>query len=79
MRTLLRGTILLVLPLLLVGGLASAARAAGPVVSSFNPTSGPVGTVVTINGSGFGAGSVAYNGGVSLTTIGITPTSITII
>ena len=34
-----------------------------PVVTSFNPTSGPVGTPVTINGSNFtGATAVAFNG-----------------
>jgi len=34
-----------------------------PVISSFNPASGPVGTVVTITGSNFaGASSVQFNG-----------------
>src|SRR3970282_1966737 len=32
---------------------AGAAQAAPPTITSFNPTSGPVGTSVEINGSGF--------------------------
>ena len=36
---------------------------AGPVITSFSPTSGPVGTKVTVNGSGFtGTTAVAFNG-----------------
>jgi hypothetical protein len=36
---------------------------AAPSISGFNPSSGPVGTTVTINGSGFsGATAVAFNG-----------------
>jgi peptide/nickel transport system substrate-binding protein len=35
----------------------------GPTITSFSPTSGPVGTTVTINGTGFtGASSVKFNG-----------------
>jgi IPT/TIG domain len=34
-----------------------------PVVSSFSPTSGPVGTIVTVYGSGFtGTTAVKFNG-----------------
>lgn len=36
----------------------SMAAAAGPTITSFSPTSGPVGTKVTINGSGFTPGPV---------------------
>ena len=38
--------------------------AGGPTISSLNPTSGTVGSSVTINGSGFGStqGSVTFNG-----------------
>src|SRR6266508_2281027 len=53
----------------LVGVLAPAARAAAPTVSGFSPASGPVGTPVTITGTGFtGSGStctsttVKFNG-----------------
>ncbi|HEX9376954.1 MAG TPA: IPT/TIG domain-containing protein, partial [Actinomycetota bacterium] len=53
----------------LVGALAPAARAAAPTVSGFSPSSGPVGTSVTITGTGFtGSGStctsttVKFNG-----------------
>jgi hypothetical protein len=36
---------------------------AAPVVTSFTPTSGPVGTVVTVSGTGFtGASSVTFDG-----------------
>jgi IPT/TIG domain len=35
-----------------------AAQAAAPMITSFNPTSGPVGTSVQINGAGFQEGSV---------------------
>lgn len=51
-----------------VNGLAAFAAIGGappapPVVSSFSPTSGPVGTSVVITGTGFtGAGSVTFNG-----------------
>jgi hypothetical protein len=42
---------------------AGPAQAEPPLISSFSPTSGPVGTSVTINGSHFsGATSVAFNG-----------------
>ena len=43
-----------------------AARAAAPTITSFNPTSGPVGTSVQINGTGFQDGTdvstVTFNG-----------------
>jgi hypothetical protein len=45
---------------------AGAALAAPPTISSFNPTSGPIGTSVQISGSGFGGSSpataVTFNG-----------------
>lgn len=42
---------------------APASWAAVPAISSFSPTSGPVGTSVTINGTGFsGATAVKFNG-----------------
>ena len=42
---------------------APASWAAVPAISSFSPTSGPVGTSVTINGSGFsGATEVKFTG-----------------
>jgi hypothetical protein len=49
--------LLLATALLLIGtpviASTSTAYAAGPTISSFSPTSGPVGTTVTITGSGF--------------------------
>jgi hypothetical protein len=36
---------------------------AGPTITSISPTAGPVGTVVTVNGTGFtGATAVKFNG-----------------
>jgi hypothetical protein len=44
-------------------GVAGPAFGAAPSITSFSPTSGPVGTAVTINGSGFaGATSVKFAG-----------------
>ncbi len=46
-----------------VFGAASAAGAAAPTISGFSPSSGSVGTSVTITGTGFtGATAVAFNG-----------------
>ncbi|MBO2008303.1 beta strand repeat-containing protein [Hymenobacter negativus] len=38
-----------------------------PVISGFSPASGPVGTVVTINGSGFSAGNIVTLNGTAVT------------
>jgi hypothetical protein len=44
-------------------GCASVTPPAAPTISGFSPTSGPVGTAVTISGSGFtGTTSVTFNG-----------------
>lgn len=51
-----------------------------PVINSFSPTSGPVGTSVTINGANFSAtaaNNVVYLGGVKATVIAATTTSLT--
>ena len=49
-----------------------------PTVTGFNPTSGPVGTVVTVNGTGLlGATSVAFNGTAAPTFNVISATQIT--
>jgi hypothetical protein len=57
--------------------LSQGASALPPLVSSFTPTSGIVGTAVTITGSNFtGATSVRFNGVVSAYTV-LNPTTIT--
>ena len=52
-----------------------------PVITSVNPASGPVGQVVTISGTGFGAaqgsGAVAFNGLASTSIMSWTDTAIT--
>jgi large repetitive protein len=52
---------------------ADAALAAPPTISSFNPTSGPIGTSVHISGSGFGGSSpataVTFNGTTAMFTV----------
>jgi hypothetical protein len=40
-----------------------------PVITSFSPTSGPVGTTVTINGTNLSATTAVYFGGVPATTV----------
>nr|WP_294790166.1 FG-GAP-like repeat-containing protein [uncultured Mucilaginibacter sp.] len=58
-----------------------AALAQAPIVSSFSPVSGPAGTAVTINGSGFGASAadnVVYFGGGKANVISASSTSITV-
>lgn len=50
---------------------------ATPVISSFSPTSGPSGTVVTVTGSGFtGATSASINGGTAVPVSSVTSTSL---
>jgi hypothetical protein len=65
-RRFARISALFVLTVLVVVAGAGAALAAPPTISSFNPTSGPIGTSVQIGGSGFGgsspATSVKFNG-----------------
>lgn len=54
-------------------------RAQAPVVSSFTPASGPVGSTVTINGSNFNAtaaSDVVFFGGVKATVISASTTSL---
>jgi hypothetical protein len=51
-----------------------------PTISSFSPTSGPVGTSVTINGESFitGATTVTFAGGVKGTLTSLSHTKITV-
>src|SRR4029077_1493944 len=49
----------------------------GPTIAALNPTSGPVGTSVTITGSNFGATGTVTFGGTIATTTSWTATSIT--
>ena len=54
---------------------------AKPYIQSFSPTSGPVGTVVTINGSGFNGSNEAWVGsihGVGVTVVSNTQVKVTI-
>lgn len=60
---------------------SNAVLAQAPIVSSFSPLSGPTGTAVTINGSGFGASAadnVVYFGGGKANVISASSTSITV-
>ncbi len=59
-----RAGVLLVVIGVMLGASASAGLGApGPSITSFSPSTGPVGTPVTINGSGFtGATAVMFNG-----------------
>lgn len=59
-------------------GVVQAGAVVSPVtVTSFTPTSGPVGTVVTVNGTGFAAGAVvAFNGTNATSVTDITATSL---
>jgi uncharacterized delta-60 repeat protein len=53
----------------------------GPVITSIAPTSGPVGTTVTITGTGFDpvpANNIVYFGAVKATVVSATPTTITV-
>ena len=67
-RQIRRLSTLVVLSTLFVGVLGvTAAQAAPPTITSFNPTSGPVGTSVQINGTGFNdapspVSAVTFNG-----------------
>jgi len=56
--------------------------AQAPVISSFSPTSGPVGTTITITGSNFDAATgndVVYFGGVKATVSSATATSLKVV
>ncbi len=56
--------------------------AAQPVINLFSPLKGPVGTLVTITGSGFAslpADNIVYFGGVRATVISATPTQLTML
>src|SRR2546426_8499259 len=62
-RTLVRGVVGAVAIAVVLAGTQVPAFAAAPTITSFNPTNGVPGTMVTINGTGFsGATSVAFNG-----------------
>jgi len=51
---------------------------AQPAITSFTPTSGPVGTVVTINGSGFSPNSTVYFGATKATVTAATTSQLTV-
>src|SRR5215208_7003685 len=62
-RQLLRTIVVVVSTALAVSTVGITAASAAPTVTSLNPTSGPVGTIVTITGTGFtGATAVEFNG-----------------
>ncbi len=55
---------------------------AAPVVTSFTPTSGPVGTTVTINGSNFNttaANNIVFFGGVKATVTGASSSALSVV
>ena len=60
-----------------VDGVVQSGAVVSPVtVTSFNPTSGPVGTVVTVSGTGFGAGATVTFNGTNAAVSDITATSL---
>ncbi len=49
-----------------------------PLIFSYSPNTGPVGTVVTINGGNFGSDDIVYFGGVKTIPISVSLTKITV-
>jgi len=81
MQRYLISTVVAALAVLFVVQLAEAQSSGGPVITSLVPAEGPVagGTIVQINGSGFGVAASVSFGSTPVSTFTVTPNAITFV